>query len=101
MSVHPKRVPVVYAAWGRFRLSRLAVAKWRLATGNACLDDGADIARTDATLVSIVQELKQDANGPGARLTVLKLEAGTRYAIHLSDDGEEILWEDDIEWHTA
>lgn len=113
---------VVYnSCYGGFGLSRAAIERAREMSGNPawggpCLkgdtyDDGTlverdygrieGVARHDAVLVSVVEELGRAANGAFADLDIENVPAGVGYRIDEYDGRERVMTRDDYEWIVA
>ena len=60
-----------------------------------------DIPRDDQTLIQVIEELGEAANGRFAKLTIKDLPPGTRYRIQEYDGSEWIETEADVGWLTA
>ena len=109
------------SCYGGFNLSRAAIIRARELSGNPvwgdCVlkgekyDDGSiatmdyghlyDIPRTDPILISVIEELGQDANGDFANLAIQELPTGTRYRIADYDGNETVMTPDDYKWEIA
>lgn len=63
--------------------------------------DKTDIERFDPTLVQVVEELGESANGPVAKLQVVDIPTGTLYRINEYDGFESIEYPDKINWNVA
>jgi hypothetical protein len=59
------------------------------------------LSRDDQTLIQVIEELGEAANGSFAKLTIKDLPPGTRYRIQEYDGSEWIETEADIEWLIA
>ena len=112
---------IVYnACYGGFSLSRVAVIRAREISGNptwggACIKgDVADygvidrdygfaknVARHDAVLVAVVEELGDAANGDCAKLRIEDVKSGTPYRIDEYDGKESVMTSSDYEWIVA
>lgn len=60
-----------------------------------------NISRTDETLIKIIEQLGDEANGDFASLEIIDLQPGTKYRIQEYDGSEWIETESDIEWSIA
>lgn len=58
-------------------------------------------SRYDATLIQIVEELGEKANGSAANLSVEEIPDGTAFIINEYDGMESICYRDDIPWIIA
>ena len=113
---------IVYnACFGGFSLSREAVLlgrkisgnpKWGGATIEGDIYDGGsickwdhgylnDTSRTDSTLIAVVEQLGDKANGRHAELAIAEVPAGTKYRIDEYDGRESVCTKDDYDWQTA
>lgn len=111
---------VINTCYGGFSLSREAVLLGRELSGNPewCphslkedkYPDGSSLSmdfgrwrgsRSDPTLVQIVEQIGEKANGAYANLAVVSVPDGTRYCIQEYDGNERIETEDEIEWLVA
>lgn len=62
---------------------------------------GGDLDRTDATLIAIIEEMGDAANGSHANLVIHELPKGTQYLIDEYDGFESIQYRDNTEWSIA
>lgn len=60
-----------------------------------------ELDRDDPTLIQVVEELGDTANGRFAQLVIQDILAGTKYRIQEYDGAEWIETESDIEWKVA
>ena len=60
-----------------------------------------NLNRDDPSLVQVVEELGEDANGDFAALGIVDIPPGTKYRIVEYDGNESIETADDINWKTA
>lgn len=60
-----------------------------------------DVARHDAVLVQVVEELGEAANGRCSKLRVVTVPKGTMYRIDEHDGQEHIETQDTIDWAIA
>lgn len=92
-----------FTAWYRVpreEYERLLAAGEREAA-NAAYFSVYDLARTDTTLVQVVEELGERANDSFAQLFIAEVPAGTRYRIDEYDGLESVMTVDDYEWQIA
>lgn len=118
-------VKVAYnACHGGFSLSEKAVLRAREISGNpqwggACIpgdvyDDGGtvwriggldmahiDVPRTDPVLISVIEEMGDEASGSCARLRLQTIRQGERYRIDEYDGYESVMTVDDYAWQVA
>lgn len=90
---------VINTRYGGFGLSDLAVAKYKLLAGIEDTLDWSmyDIARDDPYLVSVVQELGEDANGIFANLKIVEVPADVDWYVD-EYDGREWVAEKHRTW---
>lgn len=79
---------VINTCIGGFGLSDVAIARYENETGNDYSDW--DVSRSDAVLVSIVEELAEDSWGSYAELKVVEIPDGIVW--HISDDDTGREW---------
>lgn len=60
-----------------------------------------DICRHDATLVQVVEELEEEANGASAQLRIAEIPSGSKYRIDEYDGTESVETPESYVWETA
>ena len=118
-----KYMKIVYnTCFGGFGLSRKAILRARELSGDskwggACLagdvinEDGktldhdyghcSDLKRNDSSLVTVVEELGEEASGPFAKLEIRDIPSGMKYRIDEYDGSESVMMIDDYDWEIA
>ena len=86
---------VINSAYGGFGLSKQAEELFEKVTGKAF--DGWECPRHDPTLIKIVQDLGDAANGCSAKLEIVEIKSN-RYRITEYDGWENIETPDNVEW---
>ncbi len=98
--------------FGGFGLSEDAILRYAEITGLKNTDakgvvdpwdgwGGDAIDRADPSLVQVVEELGEAANGRSAALRIVELPAGTLYRIDEYDGSESVMTQEDYEWRVA
>jgi hypothetical protein len=90
------------ACYGGFGLSSAAIKRGREISGNPKWGGwGRDISRADPTLIAVIEELGEAANGDCASLKIRELPVGTKYRIDEYDGTEKVVTIDEYDWETA
>ena len=95
-----KHKVVINNCVGEFGLSHKAIIRYEELSGRelAPWDDIHDIPRHDPALISVIEELGEDANAENARLEVREIP-GNRYHIEgYEGSGREDVWFPEIKW---
>lgn len=92
------RKVVINRCFGGFGLSKKALNLLKQKKGTQGELYPWDICRWDPDLVSVVEELGEEANDSCAELVIVEVPMGKKFIIDEYDGSERISFADDVEW---